>query len=81
MDNQTPSTKADIAALMDSIGKLYDANECWKDEIIRHFDVTVENIRHDLEGANKDDIELLKDAKNRRAERIQRLERHVGIVA
>jgi len=66
---QTPATKADFIARMGSIGKLHVANEAWrdeiltanegwKDEIIRHFDVVVENIRHDLEGANRDEVEL-----------------------
>jgi len=80
-DHTTPVTKADINALMDSIGKLYDANEAWKEEIIRHFDVVVENIRHDLEGANRDEIEVLKDSKASHEQRITRLESHVGLVA
>jgi len=44
MYDNTPATKGDITQLMDSIGKLYDANENWKDEIIRHFDVTERRI-------------------------------------
>ena len=79
--------------LMGQIGRLYDANERWKDEIIgtvdaridgkikaseertkRHFDVVVEDIRHDLEGANKDEIEVTKD-------RVTRLEKHTGLMA
>lgn len=59
--------------LMESIGKLYDANERWKNEVKRHFDVTVEKIRHDLQGANKDQIENLED-------RLDRLEKHAGLV-
>lgn len=42
-------------------------------EIKRHFDVTVETIRHDLLGANHDDIEVIKD-------RVARLEHHTGLV-
>jgi len=57
----SPATKDDIQALMEQIGRLYDANERWKGEVIeetkRHFDLTVETIRHDLVGANKDRIE------------------------
>lgn len=64
---------------MDSIGKLYDANEGWKDDIIRHFDVAVEDIRHDLEGANRDEIGVLKDAKRDHEQRIVRLEQQAGI--
>ena len=42
-------------------------------EIKHYFDLTVENIRHDLLGANRDEIEIIKD-------RVTRLERHTGIV-
>jgi len=45
-----------------------------KDEILRHFDLTVETIRHDLLGANHDEIENIKD-------RVKKLERHTGLVA
>jgi hypothetical protein len=77
-----PAMKADIKLLMESIGRLYDANERWKDEVIgaqerwkdeikRHFDLKVETIRHDLLGANKDRIE-------NHEHRITRLERRTG---
>jgi hypothetical protein len=45
----------------------------WKKEIIHEF-VAVENIRHDLEGANKDRIE-------NQEHRIHRLERQRGFAA
>ena len=82
-DDTAPAKKADIKAIMDSIGELYDANQRWKDEILeetkRHFDVTVEQIRHDLEGANKDKIEVLDDAKVEHDQRITHLEQVVGV--
>ena len=93
-DDSSPATKADIKGLMDSIGKLYDAIEGWKDDILqanerrkdeilnemkRHFDVAVEDIRHDLEGANRDEIDILKDTKRDHEKRITRLEQHVGV--
>ena len=34
-NTQSPATKQDIAMLMEEIGKLYDANQRWKDEIIQ----------------------------------------------
>jgi len=43
-------------------------------DVTRHFDVAVESIRHDLLGANRDEIETLKD-------RVGRLEHHTGLVA
>ena len=47
-DKQAPATKQDMAMLMDELGKLYDVNERWKDELKQHFDVVAENIHHDM---------------------------------
>lgn len=84
---QAPATKADIKIIMDEIGRLYDANERWKNELKvemdrrasdsekrmkNHFDLAVENIRADLTGANKDRIEG-------HEHRIVQLEKHIGI--
>jgi hypothetical protein len=71
---QSPATKADIGALMDQIGKLYDANEGWKEEVMRHFDVVAEQIKHDFNGAFSDKVE-------QHEERLLRLEEHVGLAA
>jgi len=75
-DDATPATKADIQ-------RLYDAIERWKGEILsevkQHFDVVVEQIRHDLLGANRDEIDVLKDRTNANESRILRLEVHAGI--
>lgn len=87
---EAPATKQDIYLLMIELGKLYDANERWKDdlllanekwkeEIIRHFDVTAENMRHDLLGMHHDSIELLKDAKVQHHQRISRIERFLRL--
>jgi hypothetical protein len=70
--NSPPATKADIKLLMSSIGRLYDANERWKDEVKQHFDVAVETIRHELVSANRDKVQALVD-------RVSRLERHTGL--
>ena len=43
-------------------------------DLMRHFDLTVETIRHDVLGANRDEIEVIKD-------RVTRLEKHTGLVA
>jgi len=71
-----PATKNDIGLLMTEMGRLYDANARWKEEIIRetkhHFDLRVEDIRYDLLGVNKDRIENHED-------RLRRLERHTGV--
>jgi hypothetical protein len=72
-----PATKADIELLMDSIGKLYDATERWKHEIICEttdkFDFAVETMRRDLPAAKSDQIEVLVD-------RVARLEELIGKV-
>ena len=65
-DSQAPATKQDIHLLKQDMHLL-------KQELKRHFDVTVETIRHDLLGANHDKIEVIKD-------RVTRLERHTGLV-
>ncbi|MBI1812667.1 hypothetical protein HY285_05765 [Candidatus Peregrinibacteria bacterium] len=83
--SQAPATKQDIRMIMEEIGKLYDANEGWKDEIleanegwkeeiIHEFKVVGESIRHDAMGSNKDRIEQHED-------RIKRLENHTGLLA
>lgn len=89
-DATAPATKEDIHLLMEQIGKLYDANaqwkddihtsiSSWKDEIIEHFDVAVESIRHEMKTAHHDSIELLRDETADHAKRIKRLERQAGL--
>jgi hypothetical protein len=73
-DDNTPATKGDLAELRTEMTSM-------KDEIIRHFDVVAENIRHDLEGANKDEIEVLKDGKTDHEQRIVNLEQLAGMRA
>jgi hypothetical protein len=63
------ATKQDLRLLEQ---RLLTSSAHQKEEIIRHFDVAVENIRHDLLGANADRIELLQD-------RIARVEQRVGL--
>ena len=50
-----------------------------QEETHRHFDLSVETIRHDLLGANHDEIEVLKDARKNHDKRIVVLEEHAGI--
>ena len=66
---------------MEQVGKLYDADARWKDEIIEHFDLTVESIRHEMKAAHHGSVELLRDQTADHAKRIKRLERHAGIAA
>ncbi len=84
-NSQAAATKQDIKMIMDQIGKLYDANERWKDEIleqqkewkeeiVHEFKVVAEDFRHDAMGANKDRIENHED-------RIVRLEQHTKLLA
>jgi len=80
-DPQAAATKRDIAMLMDEIGKLYVANQKWKDEIMNHFDVVAENMHHDLLGAHKDKIGVLSDRSEKHEKRIAKLEQHTGLIA
>lgn len=59
---------------MNSITKLYSANEQWKNEVMGHFDLVAENIRHDLTGANRDELESLKNTTKSHERRIKALE-------
>ncbi len=69
--------------LMDQMGKMYDANEhwkdeildqmqSWKDEIIHEFHVVSEHNQHEALGANKDRIESHEN-------RLQRVEDHLHL--
>ncbi|MDB4978945.1 MAG: hypothetical protein JWM56_1131 [Candidatus Peribacteria bacterium] len=85
-DPAAPATKQDIHILMDMIGSYEIRFEriendigdmkgeihIWKQEIMEHFDLVAENIRYDVQGANKDEIEGIKD-------RVLRLEQHTGL--
>lgn len=96
-DDQTaPATKADISMIMDELGRMYDAQERWKnelreefhtdqerwkDEVMEHFDLVAENIREDFRGANREEIEVMKDMQKRDGKRITVLEQTVGLAA
>jgi hypothetical protein len=74
----SPATTQDLRSLEGRLtkhfdGKISDAITDSEKRIMRYFDVAVEAIRHDLEGANKDGIELIKDD-------IVRLKRHTGLI-
>ena len=79
-DGKSSATKDDITAIMGELGKLYDANERWKDEMKKHFDLAVEIIRHDLKTAGRDEIEMLKDQLKDDRRRIGRLEVQCGLL-
>ena len=86
-ENQ-PATKGDLDKLglrVDELTQRFDQLgfkvDAFKDEILRHFDVIVEDLRHDLIGARSDEIEVLKDGRLNHAQRLRRLERHIGLVA
>ena len=60
--------------LMESQAKLYDDMKQWKDDVMGHLDVVAENIRHDLKGASRDELESLKDTTTKHEKRIEALE-------
>ena len=62
--------KGDISALR---SELRSEMKAVKEEILHQFALAVETIRYDLLGANRDELETVKD-------RVTRLERHAGLV-
>ncbi len=84
-DMTAPATKQDIAGLMEQIGEYYfrtktqisdlkdDVAE-WKDEVKFHFDVSVEQVHHEMLSANREEILVIKD-------RLTRIEDHIGLKA
>ena len=66
----TPATKGDLS-------KLEQNMDAQKEEIMRHFDTVAENLFHELAGAHRDEIAVLKDRKDDHERRIRRLERAV----
>ena len=88
-DMTAPATKQDLHGFMTGITKqiedLYKTNIRWKEEIIAeiklHFDVSVENIRHDLKSANKEKIAVHSDKLQNHEHRIRHLEIRSGMRA
>jgi len=79
------STKTDVAAVRDElkeeIAELRRDIELSTLEVKRHFDVVIEDLRHDLLGARSDEVEVLKDSRKDHERRIRRLERKAGLLA
>jgi hypothetical protein len=85
-----PATKADVRMLMDEIGKLYDANKRWKDEVIRELDGRIDGKITASETRTKEHFDLAveniraelvganKDRLENHEDRITRLEVRVG---
>jgi len=77
--------KGDIANLRDElkgeIAELRHDVELSKVEIKRHFDVVIEDLRHDLIGARNDEVEVLKDSRKDHERRIRHLEKNAGLIA
>lgn len=78
-----PATKQDVRLIMEELGKLYDANEgwkteivgkmeTWKKEVIEGFHVVAENIHKDAISANKETIDLHRN-------RIENIENVLGL--
>jgi hypothetical protein len=90
-DSKAPATKQDIQMVMTAIGKLYDANERWKDEIIGEVDGKINakivaseaRVKHHFDLAVETIRHDLKGANKDRIadheDRIVRLERHTGV--
>ena len=80
MADNSPVTKGDLKQDLKQLKEeIFRYFELKQEETHRHFDLTVETIRHDLLGANHDEIEVLKDTRKNHEERIVVLEEHAGI--
>ncbi len=82
-DDVTPATKGDLRELERALKRdLVYRSELQEMEtrILRHFDLTVEKIRHDLLGVNRDELEVMKDRQENHEQRITTLERSTGLV-
>jgi len=83
-DPQSPATQADLQQVRaemherftttdEQFQRIFGHIDRQAAEIMRHFDVVAEQLRHDALGANRDDIEIVKD-------RVTRLEHYTGLV-
>lgn len=84
-DPHSPATQSDLqqihvemherfTTMDEQFQRVFEHIDRKVEEIMRHFDVVAEQLRHDALGANRDDIEVVKD-------RVARLEQHAGLVA
>jgi hypothetical protein len=89
-DSTAPATKLDVTLLMDEIGKLYIANEAWKNElnkgfksserrIKRYVSVKLENVAAELKGAKKDRVSQHDDKIEVQDKRLKRIEESLGL--
>lgn len=79
-----PATKDDIEQLAGLIGSHYDRTareiadlwqhmELWKEDLIEQFRVTMDEIRREMRGANRDEIQTLKDRLRNVEQLLQRM--------
>ncbi len=73
------AVKDDVQEVKREVQELRTHIEAKHAETLRHFDTAVENITKQLEGANSDEISLLKDADNTLHHRVVPLEEQAGL--
>jgi hypothetical protein len=89
-DANQPATRRDVVALRHEINAISESVSKlrteilgqvseMRDEILRHFDVAVENIEDSLRGANADEISLMKNNLEIHKERLDVLEERVRL--
>lgn len=69
-DDSAPATKLDVKLLMTEMGRIYEAI----DKLHFHFDVSIENLRHDFIGTTNDKFVDVR-------RRLDALEHHTGLAA
>ena len=80
-DDLTPATKRGLRELETALKRDFQTQfQEFEKRIRRHFEVVIENDRHELLGANRDDIEVMKDRQRNHEQRIATLERSAGLV-
>lgn len=79
LDEKVDKLDARVGKLDENVEKLDVKVEACKAEMVRHFDVVAENLRHDVLGALNDLANLFRDLRANHETRIRRLERHVGL--
>jgi phosphopentomutase len=80
-----PATKEDIRLLMESLGQHADATQRQirevEERMTKHFDLAIEIVRHDLEGAHRDRLANYDQKLDRHDARLHRVERQLGLAA
>lgn len=74
MKSEVQTIKSEVQTIKSDIQTVKSDMQTMKQEILDHFDAVIENVEDELKGANRDEIELIKDVQQRHEQRIAQLE-------